>query len=562
VTELDLAIVGGTVVDGSGLPRYRADVGISDGRIVRVGRLAGAPARETIDASGQVVSPGFIDPHTHLDPQLCWDPAGTPSVHHGVTTVLTGNCSLSLAPCRPEDRDPISRMFYRIEDIPLDSFKAGVKWSWESFADYAAAMREQVAINLAALVGHSTLRYFAMGAESFERPATSSELSAMCEGLAESIEGGAIGLSTSRLVFHVGEGGRPIPSVLASDDELEALCRVMGDVGRGFLQTDPGATGRDTSRYIREVLAPIAERTGVAILMSGTVQEAGAPHLWREVHDLIASYQEQGLRIFTQANPCRIDGRFTLVRTLSFNDMPTWRSTIALDHDAKLAAFRDPDIRDAMQYEAVDSTEPAFFSRRWETVQILEVTREHNKWMIGMNVQELAEKQGKRVIDTILDLALDEDLKVAFLAVGRANGDEAAVAAQLRSQQAIVGSSDAGAHVTQMCGAGDTSLLLSKWVRETKSLSLEEAVHAITFKTSSVLGLEDRGLLRPGYAADVVVFDPDAVAYLDTRFVADLPGGGERLWRDSAGIRHVLVNGQAVVEDGRLTGKRPGRVLA
>lgn len=560
--ELDLAILGGTVVDGSGMPRFRADVGIAGGRVVKVGRLTGTEARDTIDATGLVVSPGFIDPHTHLDPQLCWDPAGTPSVQHGVTTVLTGNCSMSLAPCRVADRGPISRMFYRIEDIPLECFQAGVKWSWESFAEYLTTMRGNLGINMAALVGHSTLRYFAMGDESFERQATEAEISVMCDALVESLAGGAIGLSTSRLVFHVGEGGRPIPSVRASDAELESLCRAMGETGRGLLQTDPGETGRDTPRYLREVLAPIAERTGVPILISGTVQEAGAPKAWREVHELIASYQAQGLKIFTQANPCRIDGRFTLVRTLSFNDMPTWRSTIALDHDAKIEAFKDRAVRDAMQYEAVDSTEPVFFSRRWEAVQILEVRNDHNKWMVGMNVQELADKQGKRVIDTVLDLALDEDLEVAFLAVGRANGDEVEMAAQLRSGQSIIGSSDAGAHVTQLCGAGDTTLLLSKWVRDKKVLSLEEAVHAITFKTASVLGLDDRGLIRTGYAADVVLFDPDTVEYLDTRFVSDLPGGGERLWRDAAGIRDVIVNGQRVVVAGELTANRPGTVLA
>jgi N-acyl-D-amino-acid deacylase len=559
--ELDLAIRGGVIVDGSGRPRFQGDVGIRNGMIVHTGPLGRHDARNVVDAEGRVVAPGFIDPHTHLDPQLCWDPTGSPSLQHGVTTVVTGNCSLSLAPCRTADRDALARLFYLIEDIPLEAFSLGVDWAWEDFGGFADALDPTLALNVAGLVGHSAIRYFVMGPSSYERAATEPEVEAMGRVLRQSLLGGALGLSTSRLVHHVGEGGRPIPSRLASDDELFALCDVMGELGRGILQTDPGETTRSTPDFVRDVVGPIALRTGVPVLLSGTVQERGAPHLWREVHDLLAELQQQGARIHTQATPCRIDGRFTLERTLSFNDMPTWRDVIALDHDAKLAALRDPAVRDALQFEGVEDTRPAFFSRQWDTVEVLEVTADRNRELVGLTIQELADRQGKRVVDALIDLALDEDLAIAFRAIGRANGDDAAVVAQLRSDEAIVGSSDAGAHVTQLCGAGDTSLLLARWVREERALTLEEGVHALTSRPASVLGLHRRGLIQTGFAADLVVFDPDEIDYLDTHMVHDLPGGGPRLWRDAKGVHTVVVNGEVAVTEDGVTETRAGVFL-
>ncbi|HRD99728.1 MAG TPA: hypothetical protein PLV68_00430, partial [Ilumatobacteraceae bacterium] len=364
--------------------------------------------------------------------------------------MLTGNCSVSLAPCKTEDRNALARLFHKLEDIPIEAFTEGIDWRWESFGELADALDPTLAINVAAMVGHSTLRFAVMGPESQEREATDEEVQAMCALLLQSLEGGAIGLSTDRLIQHVGDGGRPIPSRMASDEELFALCEAMRDRGTGLLQSGPATNVPDTPAYVRDVLRPIALNTGMTVLLSGTVQERGAPDRWREIHDLIAEGQRDGARIFTQATPCRIDGRFSLAHTLQFNEMPTWRHVLSLPLDERKAAFRDPEVRDRLQFEAVEDTRPIFFSRRWDTIFVLEIESEKNQHLIGQNVLEASQRDGKRVVDWVLDLVLEEDLQCAFVAIGRANGDDDAVVAQLVSPQAIVGSSDAVAHVMQM----------------------------------------------------------------------------------------------------------------
>jgi N-acyl-D-aspartate/D-glutamate deacylase len=557
----DLIIRGGTVVDGTGMPRRRADVAISDGRIVRVGRIADAQATRVIDADGLVVAPGFIDPHTHLDPQLCWDPLGTPSVFHGVTTVMTGNCSVTLAPCRAADRPALARLFYMVEEVPLECFEEGILWTWETFGEFLVALDGGLGINVAALVGHSALRYYVMGPASYERVATDAEIGEMQAVLRASMRAGAVGFSTSRLMYHVGEGGRPIPSRLADDREVDALCDVLGELGAGIFETDGGAVLSEFPAHIRQLAGPAALRTGCTALIGGTVQEWSAPQTWRDVYAAIADFQQQGARIFTQTTPCPLDLLFSMDGTSFFADMPSWHAVMSLDRTQRAQAFRDPAVRDAMQFDAVEDTTPTYFTRRWETVFVSSVQHERNQHLVGRHIREIAEARGVRIIDALLDLTLDEDLDLGLLMKGSANGDEDAVGTMLRSPQSIVGASDAGAHVRTFCGAGDTTLLLSRWVRELGVLTLEEAVRAITFDPANVIGLRDRGLLRTGYAGDVVVFDPDEIAYRQARTVHDLPGGAERLWRDPQGIHAVVVNGTPVVDEGVDTGSRPGRVL-
>ncbi len=557
----DLLVRGATVVDGSGRPGFRADVAVDGGRITAVGPLPGRTAATTLDADGLVVAPGFVDPHTHLDPQLHWDPWGTPSIFHGVTTVLTGNCSVTLAPCRPGDRDALTRLFYLVEEIPVAAFDEGIDWTWGSFGEHLAALDGRLGLNMAPLVGHSAMRYHAMGPASYERAATPDELDAMRALLRDSLAGGAVGWSTSQSVFHSGEGGRPIPSRLADDAEVAALCEVLVDFPGAIFQTDGGPYTHTVAEYVRRLAGPIAERLGITVLLSGTLQEMNAPGNWRVVHDAVAEFQARGGRIFTQASPCSLSVEFDLGTALLFQDRPTWERILALPRPEQLAAFADPAVRDSLQFETVDDDSPCFFSRDWSTVRVKAVARPEHAGLVGRDVAALAAERGVREIDAVADLALSEGLETRFVIDGVANGDRGAVGEMLRSPQAIVGFSDAGAHVNTLCGAGDTSLLLSRWVRELGAMSLEEGVRALTFDPLSVLGIGDRGLLRPGWRADLVVFDPAAVDYAPTRPEADLPGGGSRLVRDAPGIHQVVVNGEVVVSEGALTGARPGQVL-
>ena len=372
---------------------------------------------------------------------------------------------------------------------------------------------------------------------------------------------GAAGFSTSRLKYHVTHDGRSIPSRIASDTELLALAQVLGEEGLGVFETDGGDDTRHYPEHIDNLAGPIALETRRPVLIGGTMSEEKAPDVWRRTHETIAKFQAAGARIFTQASPCRLDVQFAMTTTTAFQDMPTWHKVFALEADEKLKAYQDPAIRDAMQFESVDDTAPAFFSRDWTRIVVARTGHERNRSMVGQSIQEIASAEGKRVIDVLLDLVVDEKLDAEFLLIGSANGDDVDVATMLRSSQAIVGASDAGAHVKTLCGAGDTSLLLSKWTRDKQLFSLEEAVRALTFIPASVLGLRQRGLLASGYFADIVVFDPDKIDYLATRTVTDVPGGGSRLWRDAVGVRDVIVNGQVVVRDGTVTGALPGRVL-
>ena len=557
----DLVLTNGSVVDGSGLPAYRADIGVRDGLIQKVGTIDPEEAIEVVDARDLTVAPGFIDPHTHLDPQLCWDPLGLPSVLHGVTTVMTGNCSVTVAPCRPEHRDALSRLFVSVEEVPLAAFEEAVSFEWETFGEYLDVLDRRLGINVAAMVGHSALRYYVMGPESFERHATAAEIDEMREVLRQSLRAGAAGFSTSRLMYHVTQDGRSIPSRIASDEELLALARVLGEEGLGVFETDGGDDTHHYPEHIENLAGPIALETRRPVLLGGTMSEDKAPDVWRRTHETIAKFQAAGARIFTQASPCRLDVMFAMTTTTAFQDLPTWHRVFALEAEEKLEAYQDPAVRDAMQFESVEDTAPCFFSRDWTRIIVARTGHERNRALVGRSIQEIASAEDKRVIDVLLDLVVDEKLDAEFLLTGSANGDDADVATMLRSRQAIVGASDAGAHVKTLCGAGDTSLLLSKWTRDKQLFSLEEAVRALTFVPASVLGLQRRGLLAAGYFADIVVFDPDKVEYLAARTVTDVPGGGSRLWRDAVGVRDVIVNGQIVVRDGAVTGRLPGRVL-
>jgi N-acyl-D-aspartate/D-glutamate deacylase len=550
----DLVIRNGTIVDGSGAEPWTGDVVIDSGRIVAVEADSGATAHEVIDADGRFVAPGFVDPHTHVDPQLWWDPFGLPLVLHGVTSVMTGNCSVTLAPCDESDRDTLARLFYQVEEVPLETLQAAVPWSWATFGEYLDGMEGNLGINAATLVGHSAVRYAVMGDASLERVATADEVDRMREVVRASIRAGAIGFSTSQNKLHVGEGGVPIPSRWADEAEILALCAVLGEEGRGIIQTDGGVDVARRAAWVREVGGPLAERTGRTVL-AGNVLPAFPGS--QEILDEIAGFQARGGSIYAQAAPSRFDSYFTLDGgTITFNVFPSWRRIGSMTHLERLEAFADPAMRDAIQYESVEGETPA----RWKHIRVAKVINDRNAAFEGRTVAELAAERGVRVVDLIADLGLDEDLQTQFVIEANPAID-GAIADFLRSPQALVGGSDAGAHVKTFCGGGNTSLMLSKWVRELGVLTVEEAVKRMTSEPAAALGLTGRGRLAPGFAADVVVFDLDRITYDTPRMVRDLPGGAERLWHDATGIDDVVVNGHAAVRDGEVTGALGGAVL-
>jgi N-acyl-D-aspartate/D-glutamate deacylase len=556
--RLDLVIEGGLVVDGSGAPGVVADVGIGDGLIAAIGDLSGAQAVERVDATGLVVAPGFIDPHTHIDAQLFWDPMAAPLVLHGVTTAVMGNCSVTLAPCRPDGADELARMFFLIEEVPIEALRAGVPWSWDSFGEFLAALDGRLGINCAALVGHSALRHHVMGSASIERAADAHELAAMRELLRECIRAGAFGFSTSQNRLHVLEGGLPIPSRVASADEIVALCDVLGEEGTGIIQTDGGEGIRRRARWIDDVGRTIARRTSRPVLAGNVFSTPGSSDGWRDILRAVEECQDQGLRVFVQANPTRLDAFFHVDGGILSGSSPTWSSLALMSPADRLRALHDPGVRDRMQDETVDNVRTA---RDWSNIRVSRTGAPHLADLVGTSVAEIAVSRGVRVIDAFFDLVIEDRMETEFVEEGINNREPADVVAMLRSPQAIIGSSDAGAHVKTFCGSGNTTYVLAHWVRDTASLSLEEAVQRLTSTVASVLGLGDRGLLKPGYAADVVVFDLDGVRYEPTRVVDDLPTGATRLWRDAPGIHHVVVNGAVAVRDGTPTGARSGQIL-
>ena len=550
----DLIISNGRVVDGSGAPGQPADVVIDGGRIVAIERDCDASASQVIDAGGRVIAPGFVDPHTHVDPQLWWDPYGLPLVLHGVTSVMTGNCAVTLAPCNGEDRDALARLFYQVEEVPLETLRESVPWSWTTFDDYLRGLDGNLGINCAALVGHCAIRFAVMREASLERAATADEVDAMRELLRVSLHAGAIGFSTSQNKLHIGEGGVPIPSRWADAGEIAALCDVLGEERRGVVQTDGGVDIAHRAEWVRDVGGPIAERTGRTVLAGNVLPGFAAS---QTILDEIAEFQARGAAIYAQAAPSRFDSYFTLDGgTVTFNVYPSWRRIASMAHDERCAAFRDPALRDAIQRESVDGDQPI----KWARIKVVKTLSERHRDLVGRSVADLAAERGVRVVDLIADVSLDDDLQTQFVIEANPKVD-AVIASYLASPQTILGASDAGAHVKTFCGAGNTSLVLAKWVRDEQVLTLEEAVRRMTSEPALALGLSERGLLAPGYRADVVVFDPEAVAYDPPRVVHDLPGGFERLWHDAAGVDHVLVNGVHTVRDGELTGARAGEVI-
>jgi N-acyl-D-aspartate/D-glutamate deacylase len=555
----DLLIKGGRIYDGSGFPSYLGDVAIQAGRIVEVGRVSGA-ARRTVSAEGLAIAPGFIDFHTHLDAQLLWDPIATSSCWHGITTVIPGNCGLTLAPCRAQDRESILGSFVRVEAMPLQVLRSAVNWEWETFPEYLNHLDGRLGVNVAALVGHCALRQYVMGEEACERAATPGEIERMKDILRESVLAGAAGFSTNQNPVHMRADGKPIASRLATEDEIIELAGVLGELNRGSVQISIGTLGVSVPAEKGIGLFNRLAATGRPVIWQGIAHRWDQPDLWRRLLDMAQESLAAGVPSYPLCNARLFNNRFNLKNAQVFDDLPTWKQILFTPIDQRIETFRDPQVRQKLRYEAVEEKRPSRFSRRWDLVYMIRAATQKNKPLERKSVAEIAKMQRKDVIDAFLDLSLEEGLETLFQTSSN-NGDEDAVAEILKSPFTLVGQSDAGAHLIYDAGYGYATRFLGYWIRDRKVMSLEEGVRKLTFMVASIFGLHNRGLIRPEMAADIVLFDPQTVGDCEPEPVNDLPGGEKRLVQKATGVKMTVVNGEVLTEDGRHSGALPGRVL-
>ena len=550
-----LIVKNGMIVDGSGFARYRADVGVQDGRIVEIGRIR-ATAEQTIDAEGRFVAPGVIDLHTHYDAQPFWDRLCTSSVWHGVTTVLTGNCGLTLAPLRPEHRDPMLATFCCVEDLPFRSLSGVVPWTWRTFGEYLDAIDIGLGVNMMPLVGHIPLRLSAMDKAAWDRAATEDETRTMQDLLRAAMTDGAWGWSTTNSPTHAGTRGEPVPSRLAADAERVALGRTMAEFNRGIIEIlPPSVTQPDEAdrRHLAEV-AQVSGRPVFFLVFDATSRT------WVE------SATQGGAQLVALLRAIPNNPRFTLKKTTFFNSLDVWDVLMSKPFDERLAALADADKRAELRTAALQRQRrrPGVLGRfvPWTSIVVSKVALERNTPFQGRKLAEIGEAQGQHAADVMLDLALDERLETEFQLQTRPPEGDVELADFVRTGHALPSQSDAGAHLnTNFCTAGESSWVLSSWVRDRGLLTLEDAIRRYTFQPARIMGLHDRGLVREGLAADLMVFDLDRIGVKEDEITRDGPGGTPRRVQGAEGVDWVVVNGQVVLDHGKATGALPGRVL-
>src|SRR5262245_11237527 len=555
--DYDLLIRGGTIIDGTSMPRYRGDVGIRSGRIVALGRVDGT-AQRVIDASDRIVAPGVVDLHTHYDAQLNWDPYATNSAWNGVTTVMIGMCGFGFAPCRPENRERAMLLMSRVEAIPLTAMKLGMRWDWVSFADYLASLqRAGLGINVGSLIPHSPLRIWVMGLEAAkQRAATPDEVAQMAEMLRVGMRAGGFGFSTDRNIADTDYDGSPLPSHQADDTELLTLCSVLREFGIGSIEY----TLRAQRRPDFEFTAALSRAAGRPIVWNALAQFQTQPDHWRKVLTWIDELNHDAqLYGMTVCFPAHL--YFTLEEMNQFDDMPAWREALSRPLTERMTLLRNPAVRAALA-EDFRAVRTRVFSANWSDISVTH-PRPENRAAVGQTIAELAHGSGREPIDVFLDLALSEELRTGFKIHDFANRDLEALATMLKHPHAVIGLSDGGAH-TKLFSLGKYPIeFLAHWVRDRELMSLEEAHWRLSFVPAWIIGLHDRGVLREGLAADVIVYDLERlhVDPTEPEMVRDLPGGEGRLVQRAVGIDYTIVNGQVTFEGQTCTGARPGALL-
>lgn len=558
----DVVIKNGFVIDGSGGAGYAADVAIQDGRIAAMGRV-NEKAKQVIDAEGHVVSPGFVDGHTHMDAQVFWDPIGSCSCYHGVTSVVMGNCGFTLAPCKQEDADLVFRNLERAEDLSRDAMLAGIDWSWESFPEFLDAVDAlPKGINYAGYIGHSALRTYVMGERAFTDEAGEDDVKAMQRLVKEAMQAGAIGFSTSRTFNHITADERPVASRVAAWDEVRAIVNAVGETGKGIFEIAGEAPGRDPER-IREYhnrLRDLAVESGVTQTW-GMFSLRIAPDFWRPYFDLLDETAAAGGRMFAQVHTRALNTLLSFESHTPFDKWELWSEIRALPLAEQQARLQDAALKNKLvEIANRDYTGPRVVGAEarpphWDYVYPM-LDMQYDQPSMG----ELARQKGVNPVELMIDMALEADMKM-FFRQPIANENQDDVLEMMKHPRSVVTFSDSGAHVAQIMDSSLQTHLLSHWVREKQALPLEEAIRQITYNTATMWGLHDRGLLRTGMAADVVIFDPDTIGARMPEIVHDLPAGAKRLKQTADGILHTLVNGEVVLSNNEYSGATPGQLL-
>ncbi|MBL6814789.1 MAG: amidohydrolase family protein [Pseudomonadales bacterium] len=558
----DLLVKNGTVIDGSGSPGYRADVGVVDGKIAAIGRI-NESAKQTIDADGHIVSPGFVDGHTHMDAQIFWDPIGSCSCYHGVTSVVMGNCGFTLAPCKQEDADMVFRNLERAEDLSRDAMLEGIDWRWETFPEFLDVIDElPKGINYAGYIGHSALRTYVMGERAFSDAASEDDVRNMQGLVKQAVQAGAIGFSTSRTFNHLTADDRPVASRIAEWDEVRAIVNAVGETGKGLFEIAGEAPGRDPERIAEYHgrLRDLAVESGVPQTW-GMFSVRAAPDLWRPYFDLLDETAAAGGRMFAQVHSRALSSLLSFESNTPFDNWEYWSEFRQLPLAEQAAKMRNPEIKAKLIEIA---------SREYTGPRIVGAEARPPEWdyiypMDDMvydkpSMAEIARGKGIHPVELMIDMALERDLKM-FFRQPIANEDQAQVLDMMKHPRSVITFSDSGAHVSQIMDSSLQTHLLSYWVREKQAMTLEDAIKQITYNTATMWGLHDRGLLREGMAADLVVFDADTIGAKMPEVVYDLPAGAKRLKQTADGILNTVVNGEILLTNNDHSGAVPGRLL-
>jgi N-acyl-D-aspartate/D-glutamate deacylase len=554
----DVVIKNGTVVDGTGREPYRADVAVQGDRIAEIGNIT-ETGKRTINAEGQIVTPGFVDIHTHLDAQIWWDPIVSSSCWHGVTSVVMGNCGVTFAPCRPQDREYLAHLMESVEDVPAQSIMAGMPWQWETYGEYLKALDARPkGVNVGGMVGHCAVRYWAMGAKSLDnQPATADEIARMHDIVEEAIAGGALGFSTSRTILHRTPEGQPVPGTFAEFDEIMGIARALGTLGRGLVEAAPGIDSGRPADLQREVnwMTEVSLATGRPVTF-GLAQSRPHPTVYSQLLDQISASASRGAQVFAQSTTRGIGVLFGFVNRTPFDRAPSWKALRTLKLEEKVAKLRNPEYRATMVSEALADPPPIDFSQIF-LLPDGEVRYDHKA---NESLAAHAQRLGVSPAEAFIALSAERDGKAIFN-YPFLNPSFDAVEEMLDHPRVVIGLGDSGAHMGQIMDASLPTYFLKYWVKERQHFTLAQAIRKLTLDPAKLFGIQDRGVLRQGAYADLNVIDYDNLRLPPPIFVNDLPAGGSRYIQQSSGYNYTMVNGQVFMEGLNHTGAFAGQVL-